>query len=62
MLRCPAVQKAYTFGPSPWAFGGFMMAGLALSLVLSMFVPDTTKKVNSRYDESVNIVESRHAA
>ncbi|BDG35420.1 hypothetical protein ABET52_03685 [Saccharococcus caldoxylosilyticus] len=58
MLRRPAVQKAYTFGPSPWVFGGFMMAGLALSLVLSMFVPDTTKKVNSRYDESVNIVES----
>jgi hypothetical protein len=29
--------------------------GLALSLVLSLFVPDTRKMVNSRYDESVNI-------
>jgi MFS family permease len=51
-------SMAKSFGPSPWVFGGFMMAGLALSLVLSVFVPDATKTVNSRYDESVNIVES----
>jgi MFS family permease len=51
-------SMAKKFGPSPWIFGGFMMAGLALSLVLSVFVPDTTKTVNSRYDESVNIVKS----
>ncbi|GLH63010.1 MFS transporter [Parageobacillus sp. G301] len=51
-------SMAKKFGPSPWIFGGFMMAGLALSLVLSVFVPDATKTVNSRYDESVNIVES----
>ncbi|WP_374719413.1 MFS transporter [Parageobacillus toebii] len=51
-------SMAKKFGPSPWIFGGFMMAGLALSLVLSVFVPDTTKTVASRYDESVNIVES----
>lgn len=31
------------YGSSPWIFGGFMMAGLAVSLVLSIFVPDTHK-------------------
>jgi MFS family permease len=48
-------SMAQSFGPSPWIFGGFMMGGLALSLVLSLFVPDTRKVNNSRYDESVNI-------
>ncbi|QNU34201.1 hypothetical protein IC802_15380 [Geobacillus sp. 44C] len=51
-------SMAKKFGPSPWIFGGFMMAGLALSLVLSVFVPDTTKTATSHYDESVNIVKS----
>jgi MFS family permease len=49
---------AKSFGPSPWIFGGFMMTGLVLSLVLSLFLPDTRKMVNSRYDESVRNVGS----
>jgi metabolite-proton symporter len=51
-------SMAQSFGPSPWVFGGFMMAGLALSLILSLFVPDTRKVANTRYEENVNIVES----
>jgi len=47
-------SMAESFGPSPWVFGGFMIAGLALSLVLSLFVPDTRTESNSRYDEVVN--------
>ena len=47
-------SMAESFGPSPWVFGGFMIGGLALSLVLSLFVPDTRKEHNSRYDETVN--------
>lgn len=39
------------FGPNPLVFGGFMMAGLALSLILSLFIPDTNKE--SKYDVNV---------
>lgn len=39
-----------SFGPSHWVFGGFMMGGLTLSLVLSLFVPNT--KNVSQYEES----------
>lgn len=30
---------AESFGPSPWVFGSFMMAGLAISLILCLFIP-----------------------
>ena len=40
-----------SFGPSHWVFGGFMMGGLTLSLVLSLFVPNT--KNVSQYEESI---------
>ncbi|MDN7246345.1 MFS transporter [Planococcus shenhongbingii] len=46
------------YGSSPWVFGGFMMAGLAVSLVLSLFVPDTHKV--SKY-ESDGIPASEQA-
>jgi MFS family permease len=42
-------------GPSPWVFGGFMMGGLALSLILSMFIPNIKK--GTHYDE---IEEAQH--
>jgi MFS family permease len=51
-------SMAQKFGPSPWVFGGFMMAGLAFSLILSLFVPDTRKVFNTRYEDNVKIVES----
>jgi MFS family permease len=44
-------------GPSPWVFGGFMMGGLALSLILSMFIPNIKK--GTHYDE---IEAARHDA
>ena len=43
-----------TYGPSPLVFGGFMMGGLALSLILSLFMPNT-KKV-SKYDSNVESI------
>ncbi|WP_462410704.1 MFS transporter [Neobacillus sp. Marseille-QA0830] len=39
------------YGASPYVFGGFMMTGVAFSLILSFFIPDTRKI--SRYDDSV---------
>ncbi|BCJ86243.1 MFS transporter [Effusibacillus dendaii] len=49
---------AKSFGPSPLIFGGFMMAGLALSLVFCFFLPGTRTMVNTHYDESVENVGS----
>jgi MFS family permease len=44
---------ADNFGPSPWVFGGAMMGGLALSLLLSLFIPNT--KSASHYDEGEEV-------
>ncbi len=40
-----------SFGASPFAFGGFMIASLVVSLVLILFAPDT--RVVSQYDDDV---------
>lgn len=48
-----AMAEAY--GPSPWVFGGFMMAFVALSLVLSIFVPDTRK--STYYKDTIETIE-----
>lgn len=40
---------AEAYGPSPLVFGGFMIAGLVFSLILSFFAPDTRK--SSIYDK-----------
>lgn len=45
-----------SYGTSPWIFGGFMMGGLTLSLVLSVFVPDTRK--TSHYKDSLETTET----
>ncbi|WP_458411775.1 MFS transporter [Schinkia sp. CFF1] len=50
---------AKSFGPSPIVFGGFMMAGLLLSLVLSFFVPDTRKV--SKYEDTIDVLEDEKA-
>lgn len=54
MIWTPMLEK---FGPSPWVFGGFMMAGIAISLLLSFFIPDT--RVNSKYDENIKPIEKK---
>ncbi|MEH7749560.1 MFS transporter [Neobacillus drentensis] len=54
MIWTPMLDK---FGPSPMAFGGLMMAGCALSLILSFFVPDTRKM--SKYDDSIIPIENK---
>lgn len=54
MIWTPMLEK---FGPSPLAFGGLMMAGVAVSLILSFFVPDTRKI--SKYDEHVKPIKSK---
>jgi len=41
-------SMAKLYGPSPWVFGGFMMAGIALSLILSLFAPETKNLAYSR--------------
>lgn len=41
---------ARSFGPAPWVFGGFMMAGIALSLVLSLYSPETRAVAYSRLE------------
>jgi len=38
------------YGPSPWVFGGFMMAGIVLSLVCCLFIPSVTK-LDANYGE-----------
>ncbi len=43
-----------SYGPSPWVFGGFMMAGAAISLVLILFTHDT-RKVSSYKDSDENL-------
>jgi MFS family permease len=50
-------SMAQSYGPSPLVFGGFMMAGLALSLILCLFLPNA-KKMDQRYDESLKKVIS----
>ncbi|ADG05089.1 MFS transporter [Kyrpidia tusciae] len=39
---------AKNFGPSPWVFGGFFIGGLIISLVLSLFSPETKEIAYSR--------------
>ncbi|HHW36256.1 MAG TPA: MHS family MFS transporter [Bacillales bacterium] len=51
MIWTPMAEK---YGPSPIVFGGFMMVGLSISLVLSLFVPDTRKI--SKYEDNVDVV------
>jgi MFS family permease len=43
-------DMAQSVGPSPWVFGGFMMAGIALSLVLCLFSPEARTLEYSRID------------
>jgi MFS family permease len=45
-------SMAKSYGPSPWIFGGFMMAGIALSLALSLFAPETRSMAYSREKDS----------
>ncbi|WP_374723317.1 MFS transporter [Calidifontibacillus erzurumensis] len=52
MIWTPMAEK---YGPSPAVFGGFMMAGLAISLVLALFVPDTRKI--SKYEDTIENYE-----
>lgn len=47
---------AESFGPSPWVFGGFMMGGLALSLIVCLFIPSANKTIHTNYDEKVENV------
>lgn len=49
---------AESFGPSPMVFGGFMMGGLAISLILSLFLPGS-RKIDRHYDESVEEMVGR---
>ncbi|EKN66086.1 MFS transporter [Schinkia azotoformans] len=56
MIWTPMAEK---FGPSPIVFGGFMMAGITISLVLSLFVPDTRKI--SKYEDNVDPVADEKA-
>jgi metabolite-proton symporter len=49
-------SMAESYGPSPWVFGGFMMSGIAISLVLCIFAPDTRKI--SRYEDRVDTFKS----
>ncbi|NGQ95200.1 MHS family MFS transporter [Brevibacillus sp. SYP-B805] len=46
-------SMAKSYGPSPWIFGGFMMAGIAISLALSLFTPETRGIAYSRSMASV---------
>jgi len=39
---------AESYGPSPWAFGGFMMVMLAISLLMTLFSPETRTRAYSR--------------
>lgn len=55
MIWTPMAEK---YGPSPMVFGGFMMAGIAISLVLSLFVPDT-RKVSKYEDHPVSLEDEK---
>jgi MFS family permease len=47
---------AESYGPSPWVFGGFMMAGLILSMGLCVFVPNSRKiEAETKSEISTNI-------
>ncbi|KEF39638.1 arabinose efflux permease family protein [Schinkia azotoformans MEV2011] len=56
MIWTPMAEK---FGPSPIVFGGFMMAGITISLVLSLFVPDTRKI--SKYEDNADPIADEKA-
>lgn len=45
------------YGSSPYLFGGFMVAGLVISLVLAIFAPDTRKitQYNDQTEVGVNV-------
>lgn len=51
------------FGPSPWAFGGFMMAGILISLILTLFTPETKNLAYSRQagDKIIKDIEKEHS-
>ncbi|MDM5338565.1 MFS transporter [Fictibacillus enclensis] len=54
-------DMAESFGPSPWVFGGFMMAGLTLSIVLSAFMPGSQKKaVIISNKDNPNTLDQKH--
>ena len=44
------------YGSSPYLFGGLMVAGLVISLVLAIFSPDTRKF--TQYDDQTVIEEN----
>lgn len=44
------------YGSSPYLFGGFMVAGLVISLVLAIFAPDTRKI--SQYQDQTEVREN----
>lgn len=44
------------YGSSPYLFGGFMVAGLVISLVLAIFAPDTRKI--TQYKDQTEVVEN----
>ena len=55
-------SMAETYGPSPLVFGGFMMAGVTISLILILFTNDTRKvssyqdiDENARADKSISM-------
>ncbi|RHW38391.1 MFS transporter [Lysinibacillus yapensis] len=48
------------FGPNPFVFGGLMMAGLFISLLLSFFAPDTRKvTLYEEIEENKEIEETK---
>lgn len=46
------------YGASPFAFGGFMIAGLVLSLILILFAPDT--RIITKYEDHVEEEQITH--
>ncbi|KGR73980.1 MFS transporter [Ureibacillus sinduriensis] len=46
------------YGASPFAFGGFMMVGLVLSLILILFAPDT--RVITKYEDDFEEEQITH--
>ena len=43
---------ADSYGPNPWVFGGFMVAGLLLSLIVALFTADT--RIHTQYEDLVD--------
>lgn len=46
------------YGASPFAFGGFMIAGLVLSLILILFAPDT--RIITKYEDHLEEEQITH--